>query len=165
MGKRNLGGFEKFQSVYSESKSIYRVYNQNHDSLNKWFAADMAFDHHHMLHGKTLILRKEILKVTPILHKGQEISEAIFLSFNSSRKPKENWHSFCIVTQCHRADSNKRSLPRPTTTTAWKLIPQRSKISKNWNPPHWVPLHRFFKNWFLLIQNQLYSNYIQIHFT
>ena len=97
MGKRNLGGFEKFQSVYSESKSIYRVYNQNHDSLNKWFAADMAFDHHHMLHGKTLILRKEILKVTPILHKGQEISEAIFLSFNCFRKPKKKWHSFCIM--------------------------------------------------------------------
>ena len=25
----------------------------------------------------------------------------------------------------------------------------RSKISKNWNPTHWVQLYRFFKNWFL----------------
>ena len=52
-----------------------------------------------------------------------------------------------------------------TTITAWKLIPHRSKNSKNWNPPRWVPLHRFLKNWFLLIQKQLYSNYIQTNFT
>ena len=42
--------------------------------------------------------------------------------------------------QCPRADLNKKSLPRPKTTAAWKLTPHRSKISKNWNPPHWVPL-------------------------
>ena len=64
-----------------------------------------------------------------------------------------------------RTDLNKRSLPRPKTTTAWKLTPHRSKISKNWNPPHWVHLHKLFKNWFLLIWKQLYSNYIQTHFT
>ena len=29
----------------------------------------------------------------------------------------------------------------------------RSKISMNWNPPHWVPLHGFFKNWFLKTKN------------
>ena len=34
-------------------------------------------------------------------------------------------------------DLNKRFLPRPKTTTAWKLIPHRSKISKNWNP-HYI---------------------------
>ena len=62
-----------------------------------------------------------------------------------------------IWPQCPRTDLNIRNLPRPKTTTAWKLIPHRSKISKNWNPPHWVPLHRFFKNWFLLMQKQLYS--------
>ena len=69
------------------------------------------------------------------------------------------------LTQCPRTDLNKRFLPRPKTTTAWNIILHRSKISKDWNPPHWVPLHRFFKNWFLLIQKQLYSNYIQTHFT
>ena len=69
------------------------------------------------------------------------------------------------IAQRPRVDLNKRFLPRPNNTTVWKLIPHRSKISKNWNPPHWVPLHRFFKNWFLLIQKQLYSNYIQTHFT
>ena len=26
---------------------------------------------------------------------------------------------------------------RPNTTITWKLIPPRSKIRKNWNPPHW----------------------------
>ena len=57
------------------------------------------------------------------------------------------------TSQCPRTDLNKRFLPRPKTTTAWNLIPQRSKISKNWNPPHWVSLHRFFKNWFLLYKN------------
>jgi hypothetical protein len=62
--------------------------------------------------------------------------------------------------QCPRADLNKKFLPRPKTTTAWKGITHRSKISKNWNPPYWDPLQRFFKNWFLL-----YSNYIQTHFT
>ena len=36
-----------------------------------------------------------------------------------------------------RMDLNKRFLPRPNNTTAWKLIPHRSKISKNWNPPRW----------------------------
>ena len=70
-----------------------------------------------------------------------------------------------FFSQCPRTDLNKRFLPRPKTISAWKLKPYRSKISKNWNPPWWVPLHRFFKNWFLLIQNQLYSNYIQTHFT
>ena len=68
-------------------------------------------------------------------------------------------------SQCPRTDLNKRFLPRPKTITAWKLPLYRSKISKNWNPPRWVPLHRFFKNWFLLIQKQLYNNYIQTHFT
>ena len=47
----------------------------------------------------------------------------------------------------------------------WKLILHKSIISKNWNPPYWVPLHRFFKNWFLLIQKHLYNNYIQAQFT
>ena len=56
-------------------------------------------------------------------------------------------------SQRPRTDLNKRSLPRPKTTTAWKLIPHRSKISKNRNPPRWVPLYRFFKNWFLLMRN------------
>ena len=37
----------------------------------------------------------------------------------------------CLVTQCPRVDLNKKSLPRPKTTTACKLIPHRSKISKN----------------------------------
>ena len=48
------------------------------------------------------------------------------------------------TAQCPRTDLNKTFLPK--TITAWKLIPYRSKISKNWNPQHWVPLHRFFKN-------------------
>ena len=68
-------------------------------------------------------------------------------------------------SQCPRTDLDKRSLPRPKTTTAWKLTPHSSKISKNWNPPHWDPHrlhHRFFKNWFLLIQKQLCN--IQTHF-
>ena len=69
------------------------------------------------------------------------------------------------LAQCPRTDLNKRFLPTPKTTTAWKLIPHRSKFSKNWNLPRWVPLHRFFKNRFLLIQKQLYNNYIQTHFT
>ena len=59
-------------------------------------------------------------------------------------------------TQCPRTDLNKRFLPRPKTTTTWKLIPHRPKFSKNWNPPRWVPLHTFFKNWYLLIQKQLH---------
>ena len=62
-------------------------------------------------------------------------------------------------------DLNKRSLPRPKTTTAWKIIPHRSKIGKNWNNSQWVPLHWFFKNWFLLMWKQLYNNYIQTHLT
>ena len=68
-------------------------------------------------------------------------------------------------SQCPRTDLNKRFLPRPKTITAWKLITHRSKISKNWNPPWRVPIHRFFKNWFLLIHKQLYSKYIQAHLT
>ena len=67
---------------------------------------------------------------------------------------------WCHLTQCPRTDLNKISLPRTKTATIWKLIPHWSKISKNWNPPKWVPLNRFFKNWFLLM---LYNNYIQTH--
>ena len=67
---------------------------------------------------------------------------------------------YLFVSQCPRTSLNKRFLPRPKTITVWKLIPHRSKISETWNPLRF-PLHRFFKNWFLLIQKQLYSNYIQ----
>ena len=45
-----------------------------------------------------------------------------------------------LCSQCPRADLNKKFLARPKTTAAWKLIPHRSKISKNWNPTHWDPL-------------------------
>ena len=38
-------------------------------------------------------------------------------------------------------------------------------MSKNWNPPWWVPLYRFFKKWFSLMRKQLYNDYIQTHFT
>ena len=46
-----------------------------------------------------------------------------------------------VLLKCPWTDLNKRYLPRPKTTTLWKTI-------KNWNPPHWVPLKRFFKNWY-----------------
>ena len=79
---------------------------------------------------------------------------------------KRNWEILRTrLLQCPRTDLNKKSLPRPKTTTEWKLIPHRSKISKNWNPPHLGPLHRFFNNSFLLIQKHLYNNYIQAQFT
>ena len=45
------------------------------------------------------------------------------------------WTSNLEHPQGPGTDLNKRSLPRPKTITAWKLIPHRSKISKNWNPP------------------------------
>ena len=46
---------------------------------------------------------------------------------------------------------NKRSLPKPTTTTGWKLIPHRSKLSMNWNPLHWDPIIKYvFKVFFRL---------------
>ena len=48
------------------------------------------------------------------------------------------------TTQCPRTDLNKTFLPRPTTITAWKLIPHRSKISMNWNPLHWDPIIKYF---------------------
>ena len=35
-------------------------------------------------------------------------------------------------SQRPRIDLNKMFLPRPNTTTAWKLMPHRSKISKCW---------------------------------
>ena len=34
-------------------------------------------------------------------------------------------------SQCARMELNKRSLPKPTTTAGWKLIPHRSKITMN----------------------------------
>ena len=46
--------------------------------------------------------------------------------------------------QCATTKLNKRSLPKPTTTTGWKLIPHRSKISMNWNPLHWDPIMKYF---------------------
>ena len=62
-----------------------------------------------------------------------------------------------LSTQCPTANLNKIFLPRVKTTTAWKLTPHRSKISKNWNPPgSGLPTvgltFSFFKNWFLIIQ-------------
>ena len=77
-----------------------------------------------------------------------------------SQCKQSNAVKFCH-TKCLRINLDKRFLPRSKTTTAWKLILHRSKISKNWNPPQLVLLWRFFKNWFLLIQKQLYNNYIQ----
>ena len=77
--------------------------------------------------------------------------------------PNSSSNVLLYLSQCPRTNLNKRSLTRPKTTTAWKLIPHRSKISKNWNPPWWVPLHIFFKNLFSLMPKQLYNNYIQTH--
>jgi len=98
-----------------------------------------------------------------IVYEKQELDKNMSAS---SKGPQENstW-LLSDHSQCPKTDLNKKYLPRPKTTTAWKLILHRSKISKNWNLPLWVPPHRFFKNWFLLIQQQLYSNYIQTHFT
>ena len=48
------------------------------------------------------------------------------------------------LAQCPTMKLNKRSLPKPTTTTGWKLIPHRSKISMNWNPLHWDPIIKYF---------------------
>ena len=46
------------------------------------------------------------------------------------------WNLSVNISQCPRVDLNKKFLPRPKNTAAWKLTPHRSKISKNWNPPH-----------------------------
>ena len=110
--------------------------------------------------GSVVETEKKVL--LPITQLGKEETLIILLSAwdrsrDSTQKRNLSKHMWRTL--------NKRFLPRPNTTTAWKLIPHMSEISKNWNPPHWVPLHRFFKNWFLLIQKQLYSNYIQTHFT
>ena len=43
-----------------------------------------------------------------------------------------------VRSQCPRTNYDKRSLPRPTTTTAYKLVPHRSKITNNQNLPHWI---------------------------
>ena len=59
------------------------------------------------------------------------------------------------LLQRPKIDLNKRFLPGPNTTTAWKLIPHRSKNSKNWNSPWWDPLHRFFENSFTIITFKL----------
>ena len=115
-------------------------------------------------HLKTFFTRihasKKILNFVD--HESYYTSGASILHFEFIMGPD---HLFSFYTQCPRTDLNERFLSRPKTTTAWKLTPHRSKISKNWNPHWWVPLHRFFKNWFLLIQKQLHSNYIQTHFT
>ena len=59
-------------------------------------------------------------------------------------------YQICVLltlAQCATMKLNKRSLPKPTTTTGWKLIPHRSKISMNWNPLHWDPIIPYnFKN-------------------
>ena len=55
-------------------------------------------------------------------------------------KPTGSQMFTCELTQCPTMKLNKRSLPKPTTTTGWKLIPHRSKISMNWNPLHWDPI-------------------------
>ena len=74
-----------------------------------------------------------------------------------------------LRSQCPRTYLNKRFLPRQKLPqhhsrypicTAWKPIPHRSKIQQELKYPHWVTIHRF-----LLIKKQLYSNYIEIHFT
>ena len=55
----------------------------------------------------------------------------------------------CAMAQCPRMELNKRSLPKAMTTAGWKLIPHGSKISMNWNPPHWDPITKFSKKIFL----------------
>ena len=81
------------------------------------------------------------------------LRRTVFLFVENTYTDIRLCHMHTFRAQCSRAYLNKKSLPRPKTTAAWKLIPHRSKISKNWNPPHWVPVHRFSKNCILLIQN------------
>ena len=66
------------------------------------------------------------------------------------------------IYQCPRTDLNKRSLPRPKTTIEWKLIPHRSKITMNWNPPHCIPINKIFKNGFLLIEKCLHTKELKL---
>ena len=74
-----------------------------------------------------------------------------------------NLFQFChkSYSQCLRTALDKRFLSRLSQRLKLGLKLARIEI------PHtrWVPLHRFFKNWFLLIQKQLYNNNIQAHFT
>ena len=74
------------------------------------------------LHSRSYGLIIYIAHMSPTLV-SKKISELF-------KKPKK-WSA----PQRPRTDLNKRSLPRPKTTTAWKLIPHRPNISKNWNPP------------------------------
>ena len=69
----------------------------------------------------------------------------------------ENCHFGCgykrdvLELQCPRMELNKRSLPKPTTIAGWKLIPHRSKICMNWNPPRWDSI--IYKYFFLVYFN------------
>ena len=67
-----------------------------------------------------------------------------------------------FTTQCPRTDLNKRFLPRPKGKDhhGMKAYPIGLKSLRIE-----IPLHRFFKNVSLLLQNMLYTNYIQSHFT
>ena len=86
-------------------------------------------------HLKTFFTRihasKKILNFVD--HESYYTSGASILHFEFIMGPD---HLFSFYTQCPRTDLNKRFLPRPKTNTAWKLIPHRSKISKNWIAPH-----------------------------
>ena len=61
-------------------------------------------------------------------------------------------------TQCPTMKLNKRSLPKPTTPTGWKLIPHRSKISMNWNLLHLDPIIKYFLKVFFLSNNFFFRN-------
>ena len=68
---------------------------------------------------------------------------------------------FCVCSQCPRTDLSKRTyLDQRLPLHESLSILYRSKITKNQNPPWWVPPYKLLKKRFLLIQKQLYIQYI-----
>ena len=59
-----------------------------------------------------------------------EYSLILWLPYCHRHTPFSQRLSTYSAPQSPRIDLNKRFLPRPNTTTAWKLIPHKSNISK-----------------------------------
>ena len=87
---------------------------------------------------------KRILNFLTISNKNDHCAPAVFLltAFRDTIAVNRLLSQWSWVIQDRskeiqppRIDLNKRFLPRPNTTTAWKFIPYRSIISKKQNSP------------------------------
>ena len=103
-----------------------------------------------------IIWKERYLLEIKILNQLLEAIQGVLKILTSIKKLQWAIYRYVNLAQRPRTDLNKRFLPRPNTTIAWKLMPHRSNISKIWNPSHC----NYCKAVFVLVKINFWKIYV-----